>query len=329
MNNLASLEEIAPLLGCPRCSAELVRTKNGYSCTNVDCVYSQDKHFGLAGPHPVLVDFDQSILEEKRAFARHDDSPLPSRWPQGLRRIFQNVLLPVNAVAAKESANLLSLVKEMASTPTVLVIGGGAQGSGLEALYSDPDVRLIGFDIYGSPLTQFIADAHQIPLRAQSVHAVVIQAVLEHVLDPWRVVKEIYRVLKPDGLVYADTPFLAQVHAGPYDFTRFTESGHRYLFRDFAHIESGVVNGLGTQLLWTVEYVARGVFRSVAMGLILRTMFFWLRFLDRMTPPQYAVDGAFSVFFLGRKSEGQVTPKEMVDYYKGAHLQTGLRVFTG
>jgi SAM-dependent methyltransferase len=319
MNNLASLEEIAPLFVCPRCSAELVRTKKGYSCTNVDCVYSQDKDFGFAGPHPVLVDFDQSILEEKKAFARGDDSPLPPFWqPRGLKRILENISLPVSAVAAKESANLLSLVKEMASTPTVLVIGGGAQGSGLEALYGDPDVRLIGFDIYGSPLTQFIADAHQIPLRAQSVHAVIIQAVLEHVLNPWRVVTEIYRVLKTDGLVYADTPFLAHVHAGPYDFTRFTESGHRYLFRDFAHIESGVVSGLGTQLLWTVEYVARGVFRSFAMGLILRTMLFWLRFLDRITSPKYAVDGAFAVFFLGRKSKGQVSPKEMVDYYKGA-----------
>ena len=95
---------------------------------------------------------------------------------------------------------------------------------------SDQAIRLIGFDIYCSTLTQFVADGHQIPLRDGSVDGVLVQAGLEHVLDPWRVVAEIHRVLKDDGLVYAETPFMQQVHEGPYDFTRFTESGHRYLF---------------------------------------------------------------------------------------------------
>jgi 2-polyprenyl-3-methyl-5-hydroxy-6-metoxy-1,4-benzoquinol methylase len=38
--------------------------------------------------------------------------------------------------------------------------------------------------------------------------AVVVQAVLEHVLQPDVVVAEIHRVLRPDGLVYAETPFM-------------------------------------------------------------------------------------------------------------------------
>ena len=63
--------------------------------------------------------------------------------------------------------------------------------------------------------TQFVADAHRVPLATESVDALVIQAVLEHVLDPWRVAAEIHRVLRPGGLVYADTPFLQQVHEGP------------------------------------------------------------------------------------------------------------------
>ena len=35
-----------------------------------------------------------------------------------------------------------------------------------------------------------------------------VQAGLEHVRDPWQVVAEIHRVLKDDGLVYAETPFM-------------------------------------------------------------------------------------------------------------------------
>jgi len=48
------------------------------------------------------------------------------------------------------------------------------------------------------------------------------------------------------GIVYADTPILKQVHDRPCDFTRFTDSGHRYLFRDFDLIDSGTVAGPGT-----------------------------------------------------------------------------------
>ena len=81
-------------------------------------------------------------------------------------------------------------------------------------------------------------------------------------LEPGRWCAEIHRVLKPGGLVYAETPFMQQVHEGAYDFTRFTESGHRYLFARFDLIDSGVTAGAGTQLLWSLDYFVRGLFRS-------------------------------------------------------------------
>ena len=101
----------------------------------------------------------------------------------------------------------------------------------MEPFYPEPRIALVAFDIYASPQVQFVADAHHIPLEDGCFDAVIVQAVLEHVLEPGRVVAEIYRVLKPNGLVYAETPFLQHVHEGAYElFTRFTESGHRYLF---------------------------------------------------------------------------------------------------
>jgi SAM-dependent methyltransferase len=319
MSNLLNIDEMASLFACPRCRAALIRTQNGYSCTSAACVCSQESHFGYLQSYPVLVDFDNSILGAKKALNSEDIILAPSSSSDGvLKKIARKVLFPKNTVAAKNITRLINLAKEMSPNPTVLVVGCGSIGSGIDAIYNDPAVRLIGFDIYGSPATQFIADAHQIPLRDQCVDAVVVQAVLEHVLDPWRVVAEIHRVLKTDGLVYGETPFMQQVHAGAYDFTRFTESGHRYLFRKFTLIESGVVQGPGTQLLWTIENVGRSVFRSMNMGVLLRLMFFWLRYIDRITPAKYAVDDACGVFFLGRKSAREVMPKEMVDYYKGA-----------
>jgi SAM-dependent methyltransferase len=265
----------------------------------------------------VLVDFEKSVLTQGGITKSSGASPI-ERPRSPLRDTVRNVLYGRNRVAEKNVSRLLSLLKASTPTPRILVVGGGAIGSGVEALYEDPAVQLIGFDIYGSATTQFIADGHGVPLRAESVDAVVVQAVLEHVLDPWRVAEEIYRVLKPGGLVYAETPFMQQVHEGPYDFTRFTESGHRHLFNRFDLIEAGAVAGPAVTLLWSIDYFGRGLFRSKKAGSVLKVLFFWVRFLDQVIPEAYAVDGASGVFFLGRKSEGEITPREAVRHYRGA-----------
>ena len=121
---------------------------------------------------------------------------------------------------------------------------------------------MTAFDIYDTPRVQVVADAHQIPIRDEHFDGVVIQAVLEHVLEPQRVADEIWRVLKPGGLVYAETPFMQQVHEGAYDFTRFTESGHRYLFRRFDLIELGRVSRTGA----SADVVGR-LFRAQPLSL--------------------------------------------------------------
>jgi ubiquinone/menaquinone biosynthesis C-methylase UbiE len=205
--------------------------------------------------------------------------------------------------------------------PSILVVGGGTLGNGVEAIYTDPRTRVIAFDIYGSPLVQFIADAHQIPLADESVDAVLVQAVLEHVLDPGRVAEEIHRVLRREGLVYAETPFLQQVHAGPYDFTRYTSSGHRYLFRAFEEISAGPVAGPGAQMQASVDHLVRGLLRSELAGKLARVAFFWLRYLDRLVPSAFAMDNASAYYFLGRRSERELSPSEIVAYYSGAQRE--------
>jgi SAM-dependent methyltransferase len=268
---------------------------------------------------PVIVDFEQSVIRHEglASSAGERGAPAAQRWSIGrLPRRLRGVFDPPNRVAERNTAALLSLLTEPA--PLILVVGGGTIGNGVAALYADQRVRLVGFDIYASPWTQFIADAHQIPLLAESVDAVVVQAVLEHVVDPNRVVAEIRRVLRPRGLVYAETPFLQQVHAGAYDFTRYTSSGHRYLFRSFDEIAAGPVAGAATGLLWSIDHVIRGLLRSELAGKLARGFFFWLRYLDPIVSDPFAADSASAYFFLGRRSDHELTPREAVDYYRGA-----------
>lgn len=239
-----------------------------------------------------------------------------------------------NTVPAENVRRLLALARQQAanrgggSSPTVLVIGGGEMGFGLEDLYASPDVDVLAFDIYVSPLTQFVADAHHIPLASESVDAVVVQAVLEHVLEPWTVVEEIHRVLRRGGVVYSDVPFLYPVHEGPYDFMRFTDSGHRALYRDFSVIDSGIVRGSGTYLSWSIITFVNSLTRWRPSGWVARLLSMWIPRLDRVVDRRRSLDAAASVFLLGEKSPVRASPRQLVTYYQGAQVPNWARTIS-
>ncbi len=197
-------------------------------------------------------------------------------------------------------------------------MGGGEIGSGMREFMEYQKENVICFDIYDSKNVHLIADAHSIPFKNDYFDLVIIQAVLEHVLNPNVVVAEIYRVLKLNSLVYAETPFMQQVHEGRYDFTRFTESGHRYLFKNFSLIKSGFTKGVGTTLLWSIDYFITGIFRNKIAGKLFKILFFWLRFFDRIVPDKYNVDGASGTFFIGSKSDIIIDDVQIISHYKGA-----------
>jgi SAM-dependent methyltransferase len=195
----------------------------------------------------------------------------------------------------------------------VLIIGGGVRGAGFHRLTG---VQTVAFDIFPTEYTQLVADAHQVPLPNESVDAVWIQAVLEHVLEPESVVAEIVRVLKPGGVVYADTPFMQPVHEGAYDFTRYSHSGHRWLFRQFDEVGSGVSVGPGRAAVLSIRHAFTALFRSRKVGSLIALLLFWLRFIDNVTSARTQRDAAGGVWFLGRKATRSLRPQDMVKYYR-------------
>ncbi|WP_299802881.1 class I SAM-dependent methyltransferase [Tardiphaga sp.] len=220
-----------------------------------------------------------------------------------------------NPVARRNCSLFLSIVKQTATTPTVLVIGGATIGSGADVLYADAAIELVGTDVFSSENTVLVADAHKIPFANDTFDGIWIQAVLEHVLEPATVVAEIHRVLRLSGIVYAETPFMQQVHERAYDFTRFTQSGHRWLFRHFSEISAGPVSGPGVALLWSIRYFVRSLGVGDKLSRLFPLPFFWLRFFDFIGQGRLKADAASGVFFLGRRSERTIAPGEMPKYY--------------
>lgn len=91
-----------------------------------------------------------------------------------------------------------------------------------------------------------VGDIHNLPLESGSVDAILCMNVLEHVEEPQKAVREIYRVLKPGGYAYFDTPFIFYYHPMKdyyKDFYRFTKDGWEYMCRDFKTVEIQNVRG--------------------------------------------------------------------------------------
>jgi SAM-dependent methyltransferase len=212
---------------------------------------------------------------------------------------------------------------EIASAPIVLIVGGSILGNGMDALAADSRFEFVATDVSFGPHTSLISDAHGIPFEDETFDGVIVQAVLEHLVDPQRCVQEIHRVLKDGGVVYAETPFMQQVHMGRYDFTRFTHSGHRRLFRHFAEIASGPVGGPGMALAWSYQYFLlsftvsrflRGLIRAFA-----RMTSFYLKYIDYyLIQKTGAIDSASGFYFMGKKDGSTLSDHSLIRYYKGA-----------
>jgi SAM-dependent methyltransferase len=311
-------EETTLALRCPRCHGNLGQSTQGFACLQPGC----SLEFPIVDGRPVLIN------EETSAFriSEFTSSRATTYHRQGYLEQFFSAVIPKldkNFIASRSYTRFAALFPFGRPRSRILVVGCGDMGKGMSPIVDHPNLEVVNTDVYVGRSTDVICDGHDLPFADHSFDGAIIQAVLEHVADPPRCVEEIYRVLRPGAIVYAETPFMQQVHGGPYDFTRFTHLGHRRLFRRFDEIESGAVAGAGTALAWSYQYFllsfvrshpARSIVKAVA-----RLTAFWLKYFDYFllnTPG--ALDAASGCYFLGRKSDRVWSDREIVQQYRGA-----------
>jgi hypothetical protein len=193
-------------LVCPICLSPLTESSKKIYCTKLDCDNHRTEIPLIQNKIPVLIDFEKSILNKASILNTAGESLIPRSGNKydTIKKIFFG-----RGKKTEHNSKLFlqSLPKNNSGNPTVLIVGGGAKGNGTSLLYESTNINFLTFDIYASSNTDFVADAHNLPISDLSIDAVWIQAVLEHVLYPQQVAAEIYRVLKFDGIVYAETPF--------------------------------------------------------------------------------------------------------------------------
>lgn len=85
-----------------------------------------------------------------------------------------------------------------------------------------------------------VGTAFELPVWTNSIDAILMNDVLEHLPDPAAAIREAFRCLRPGGKIFATTPFLWNLHYEPHDYYRFTGNGLRYLFEKEGFLVSRV-----------------------------------------------------------------------------------------
>ena len=320
MNTSVKLtESTQKQLCCPICRTKLVFTNEQFECTNPQCKRS----FPLVDGIPILINESSSIFAFSD-FLNQKDTTFTFQSQSKLKKFLTNRLpdIHANMKGKKNYDKFLELVKKQSESPKILIVGGGIVGDGMEDIFSSPSVEIISSDVSFGPCTGLICDAHDIPFEDNSFDGVIVQAVLEHVVDPNRCVEEIHRILKENGVVYAETPFMQQVHMGRYDFTRFTHLGHRRLFRKFEEVSSGPVCGPGMALAWSYQYFLLSFVKTQSaknfIKAFTRLTSFWLKYFDYfLIDKPGTFDAASGYYFIGTKSDRVLSDRDLIKLYRG------------
>ena len=108
-----------------------------------------------------------------------------------------------------------------------------------EALVYFKKAKVETFDINPDSNTTYRGDITKYNrfLKSGTFDIIVCTEVLEHVLNPFSTVKEIYRLLKPSGILLLSAPFNFRIHGPLPDCWRFTKYGLRELLKKFKIIE--------------------------------------------------------------------------------------------
>jgi SAM-dependent methyltransferase len=109
---------------------------------------------------------------------------------------------------------------------------------------------VVNLDPIHTPWNTITANGTALPFPDETFTLCLSQAVLEHVLDPPAYIAEIYRVLRPGGLLYIEAAFIQPIHMAPMHYQNFTPFGLAHACRAFEIESSGAMGWFHETIAW-------------------------------------------------------------------------------
>lgn len=133
------------------------------------------------------------------------------------------------------SSGALQIINQISDNGVFIDLGCGIrrkQDVRRNGLYLDA-VHFRGVDV--------VSTRPRLPFRENCVDAVVSLSVFEHLPDPFSMADEIFRVLRPGGIIWIETAFMQPLHADPSHYFNMTMEGLLRTFSAFLIEEHGVL----------------------------------------------------------------------------------------
>ncbi|MBU2473077.1 methyltransferase domain-containing protein [Patescibacteria group bacterium] len=222
-------EKIFKNLVCLDCHKKLNLDNKKLVCSDCGKIYQ------IIGNKPYILDNKVKILnQENNDVIINKLKILFKKYP----RIFSFLYYTFGASFMGKSAK--KAIKNIESDKLIINLG-----SGIKKIND----RVVNIDFYPFDNVDIVSDISRLPFNNNSVDAVINEFVLEHVKNPKSIVKEIHRILKPNGLLYLAVPFVASFHSSPNDYYRWSKQGIRELLKDFKEEEIGIRCGPTSAML--------------------------------------------------------------------------------
>lgn len=133
------------------------------------------------------------------------------------------------------SSGALQVINQLSDNSVFIDLGCGIRRKEdvrRNGLYLDA-VHFRGVDV--------VSTRSRLPFRDNCVDAVVSLSVFEHLPDPFSMANEIFRVLRPGGIIWIETAFMQPLHADPSHYFNMTMEGLLRTFSAFLIEEYGVL----------------------------------------------------------------------------------------